>query len=318
MMRVVVTGASGFVGRFVSRALAGRGVEVLAAGRAAKAARTPTEVPVVLGPEASSGQLSAVLEGASAVVHLAAVVHDVAGAASKTDYLRVNRDFPLRVAEAAEKAAVPRFVFLSTAKVNGDGTRPGAPFREDSPVQPDGPYAESKWQAEERLRELSSARGIQTRIVRTPLVYGAGVRANFHSLMRWVKSGIPLPFAGFDNARSFVYVENLADLLVRLAVDAAGPAVSRTYFVSDGEDVSTAELVRRIARALHVAPRLVAVPESVLRLGFTALRRGRMADRLIGSLQVDGGLVRRELGWSPPCSLDEGLSRTAAWFAGTS
>lgn len=310
MMRIVVTGATGFVGGFVVRALASRGVSVIAAGRT-----EPTGIATMrLGPETSDPDMRALVEGSTAIVHLAAAVHDVHGRRSPAEYMRVNRDYPLRLADAAADAGVPRFVFASTIKVNGERTRGLEAFDEESPVAPHGPYALSKFQAEEGLRKLSAHRGTQIRIVRPPLVYGAGVRANFRSLMRWVKRGVPLPFAGVENARSLVYVENLADVLVRLALGEGDAAPSRTYLVSDGQDVSTADLVERIARSLHVEPRLFRVPESVLRLALSALQKGDIADRLVGSLRIHSRAMRRDLAWSPPFSIDEGLSRTAEWF----
>jgi nucleoside-diphosphate-sugar epimerase len=314
MMRIVVTGATGFVGGFVTRALEARGAIVVAAGRREPSATGPAVTYAHLDPDSSLEHMKTVLEGAAAVVHLAAAVHDVHGRTSPAEYMRVNRDYPIRLSEAAVIAEVPRFVFASTVKVNGESTNEGEVFHEASPVDPRGPYAKSKWQAEEALRTLSVARGIQTRIVRPPLVYGAGVRANFRSLMRWVKRGVPLPFSGFHNARSLIYVENLADILARLAIGEGDRSPSRTYLVSDGQDVSTADLVRRLARALGVAPRLFAVSESVLRFGLAALKRSDMADRLVGSLQIHGQQARRDLAWSPPFSLDDGLSRTAKWF----
>jgi UDP-N-acetyl-alpha-D-quinovosamine dehydrogenase len=316
MIRVVVTGASGFVGRFARRALEARGANVVAAGRATLGGGGATDARASLGPGTSLEQMLAVLEGASSVVHLAAAVHDVRGRTSPAEYLRVNRDYPLRLAEAAASAGVARFVFASTIKVNGESTRGREAFRESSEVAPQGPYAVSKWQAEEGLRRLSAACRIQTRIVRPPLVYGAGVRANFLRLMQWVKRGVPLPFAAFDNARSLIYVENLADVLARLAMGEGEAVPSRTYLVSDGEDVSTSELVRRIAVALRVAPRLFHVPEYVFRHTLVALNKRDMAERLVGSLRVDSGRAQRELGWFPPFSFDQGLSRTAAWFLG--
>jgi nucleoside-diphosphate-sugar epimerase len=317
MMRVVVTGTSGFVGGFVRRALEARGAQVVAIGRGAgTVSAMPTKGRLL--PDSSTEQMGEALEGADSVVHLAAAVHDIQGRTSAAEYLRVNRDYPLRLADAAARAGVPRFVFTSTIKVNGERTPPGEAFAESSEPAPFGPYAESKWQAEEGLRALSVARGIQTRIVRPPLVYGAGVRANFLGLLQWVKRGIPLPFAGFDNQRSLIYVENLADVLTRLAMGDGDATPSRTYVICDGEDVSTRDLVRRIAFALGVAPHLFRVPEGILRYGLSAVRRRDILDRLVGSLRIDSALVRRDLDWSPPFSVDEGLARTAAWFNGRS
>jgi nucleoside-diphosphate-sugar epimerase len=318
MMRVVVTGATGFVGGFVRRALEARGARVFAVGRALGAPHGSPEMEGRLLPDSPPEHMCAALEGANAVVHLAAAVHDIHGRTTPAVYLQANREYPLRLAEAAARAGVTRFVFTSTIKVNGESTPPGEAFGESSQPSPRGPYAESKWHAEKGLQMLSAQRGIQTRIVRPPLVYGAGVRANFLSLMRWVRKGIPLPFAGFDNQRSLIYVENLADVLARLAMGSGDTTPSRTYLVCDGEDLSTRDLVRRIAFALGVTPRLFRVPESILRYGLAVLHQRDVLDRLAGSLCVDAALVRRELDWTPPFSVDTGLARTAAWFNGPS
>jgi nucleoside-diphosphate-sugar epimerase len=314
MTRVLVTGASGFVGRFVMSELQRRGAQPVAVLR-----RRPSgskEAGVCLDASSPLEAMRAALEGADAVIHLAAAVHDMSGQTTEADFLRVNRDYPLRLATAAADANVPRFVFASTIKVNGDGTEPGQSFSELSAVAPKGAYAESKWQAEEGLRELSAKAALHTRIVRPPLVYGPGVRANFHNLVRLVKSGVPLPFGSVQNARSLVYVENLADLLARLALDASSESATRTYLVSDGEDLSTPELIRRLAQSLNVRPRLLDVPEAALRLAFSALRRREFAERLLGSLRVDSGRVRTDLPWQPPVSVNDGLARTASWFSG--
>lgn len=313
MTRVVVTGATGFVGRVVCRALSARDVHVIGGTRTSR----PVEGAVgfaELTPESTLETLCAGIAGADAVIHLAAAVHDMRGRTTTGDYLRVNRDYPLLLARAAVASKVRRFVFVSTIKVNGDGTKPGCAYSEASQVDPRGAYAESKWQAEQGLRELASSSELETLIVRPPLVYGPGVRANFRSLMRWVQRGVPLPFATLHNGRSLVYVENLADLLVELALAPAPRAGASTYLVSDGEDLSTPELVRAIARALGVAPRLFPVPEMLLRRAASALGRAEVAERLLGSLRVDSSLVRRDFGWAPPFSVAEGLQRTARWF----
>jgi UDP-glucose 4-epimerase len=310
--RVVVTGATGFVGRFLCRNLAAKGAEVVAGVRKQRSVEFAA-ASAVMSPESSLEDLSAALEGTDVVVHLAAAVHDMQGLTSDAQYQLVNCDYPLRLARAAVAAQVRRFVFVSTIKVNGDGTSSDEAYSEASPVHPHGPYAESKWQAEQGLLDLSATSGLTIRILRPPLVYGPGVRANFRSLLRWVARGVPLPFGALNNARSLVYVENLADLLAALALGAKLGA-SSTYLVSDGEDLSTPELVRAIAVALNVRPRVFPVPEFVLRRGLSVLGRAEVADRLLGSLRVDSRLVRRELGWAPPFSVSEGLSRTAAWF----
>ena len=313
MTRVLVTGANGFVGRFVCAALAAQGNQVIAA------VRIPSQVSgmatVQAGPGTSLARLTSAVRGADAVIHLAAVVHDMNARITDAEYGLVNCDYPLLLARAAVAAAVPRFVFVSSVKVHGDSTAVGSSLRESSPAAPRDAYAHSKWRAEEGLRAMSASTGLQTCCVRPPLIYGPSVRANFLRLMRWVRHGWPLPFAALHNARSLLYVENLADLLARLAV-APLSDLATTYLVADHEDLSTPALVRAIATSLGVVPRLFALPEALLRRGLATVGRADLAERLLDSLCVDGSLVRRELDWTPPWSVAEGLRRTADWYKG--
>jgi nucleoside-diphosphate-sugar epimerase len=306
-VRVVVTGARGFVGRHVVPALTARGVEVVALERSPSTARASGIAEERI---ASSGDdevtLARALAGCQALVHLAALVHDT-GRGGAGEYARVNRDYSLRLARAAAAAGVARFVFLSTIKVHGDSAP--APLSEASPLAPADAYAESKSQAERGLAELAPA--LSTVSLRCPLVYGPGVRANFARLLRAVARRRPLPFGAIVNRRSLIYVENLADALSALTL--APVAGASTYVVCDGEDLSTPELVRRLSVALGVEPRLVDVPEPLLVAALTLLGKRALVPRLLGSLVIDASRLRRELSWSPPIALDEGLARTARW-----
>jgi nucleoside-diphosphate-sugar epimerase len=312
MTRVLLTGAHGFVGRFTARALAEAGLEVVTAERALS--RSSSENCVELSADSSASQMHDALRGIDAVVHLAALVHDMTQRTLPRDYERVNRDYPVSLARAAAHAGVRRFVFVSTIKVNGDSTEGRQSFSEASAIAPSGPYAESKWQAECGLTAVCRERSLSVRIVRPPLVYGPFVRANFLGLMRIVKRGLPLPFGAVRNARSLVYVENLADLLLQLVKQTVATPDVRTYLVSDGEDLSTPGLIRNLALALGVRPRLLPVPEVLLTGSLALLRRRELGARLLGSLRVDSGLVRRDLAWQPPFSVAAGLGRTARWF----
>lgn len=306
-MRVVVSGARGFVGRHLVPALAARGAEVVALERSPSGVRASGVVEERIGSSADDEPtLARALAGSDSVVHLAALVHGHGRSAG--EYARVNRDYSLRLARAAAAAGVARFVFLSTIKVHGDSSL--APLCESSPLAPPDAYAESKWQAERGLSELTGS--LSTVSVRCPLVYGPGARANFARLVGAVAKRRPLPFGAIDNRRSLIYVENLADALSALAL-APGATGSR-YVVSDGEDLSTPELVRRLGRALDVEPRLVAVPEPLLVAGLTLLGQRALVPRLLGSLAIDPSRLGRELGWSPPLTVDEGLARSARWF----
>jgi nucleoside-diphosphate-sugar epimerase len=311
---VLVTGARGFVGGFVVKALSERGVSVTAVNRSR--ASTPSSSAareLVLEAESSDGEFERALHGVDAVIHLAAAVHDMHGRTSDAEFKLVNCDFTLRLAKAAARAGVRRFVFGSSIKVNGDAASPEAPFRESSPPSPEGAYAVSKWQAERGLAAIAAETELGVCIVRPPLVYGPGVRANFLRLMDWVRRGVPLPFGAVDNRRSLIYVENLADAFVRATLAAPSPGC-RTYLTSDGEELSTAALIRGLARALGVRPRLLPLPVAALRLAATVTNRVELSQRLLGSLCVDGSAFQREFEWRPPYVVQTGLERTARWY----
>ncbi|TAK87931.1 MAG: NAD-dependent epimerase/dehydratase family protein [Betaproteobacteria bacterium] len=256
-MKVAVTGASGFVGRTLGPALAAAGHET---------------VPV---------------ESANAVVHLAAIAHRHASA---EELRRVNVDLAV---ETARKAAAvgASFVFLSSVKVHGESSK--SPFREGSPIAPQDIYAESKARAEQALRAVA---GLRLAVLRPPLVYGPGVKANFLALMNAVARGVPLPLASIRNRRSLIYVGNLADAII------ACLGKEGTYLVSDGEPVSTPQLVREIGEALGRPAHLLPFPTSFL------------PEKLSGSLELDDSHIRRTLGWKPPFTREQGLRRTAEWY----
>ena len=246
------------------------------------------------------------------IVHCAARVHVMNDPAADPlqAFRHVNVAGTLQLARLAAEAGVRRFVFLSSIKVNGEQTFPGQPFRPDQEPAPLDPYGLSKYEAELGLQALSRKTGMEVVIIRPPLVYGPGVRANFLAMMRWLSRGIPLPLGGVtDNRRSLVALDNLVDLIV-LCLDHPA-AANQILLVSDAEDLSTAELLRRMAQALGRTARLLPVPPGVLRLGAKMLGRSSVAERLCGSLQVDISKTRELLAWSPPLGVNEGLRRTA-------
>jgi len=305
--RILVTGATGFVGRAVVDRLVQDGTSVTASVR-----RDPTtrigirEVRVGdLGP---ATDWKAALEGCDAVVHCAARVHVMSDTATDplASYRAANVEGSVALAKQAAAAGVRRFVFISSIKVNGEGTALGNPYRASDRPAPVDPYGISKLEAEQALQALAATGAIDLVILRPPLVYGPGVKANFLSMARWIARGVPLPFGGVNaNRRSFVALANLVDLIVTCLRHPA--AVGQVFLVSDGEDLSTGDLLRRTARALGVSARLLPVPSALLAFGATALGRRDLWQRLGGTLQVDSMPTRERLGWTPPVTVDAGL-----------
>ncbi len=307
-MRILVTGASGFVGTALCRALLVRGHEVRAAVRAAStpgAARTDLH-QVVIPDIAADFDRGALLDGIDTVVHLAAIAHRAAGDA---EMRRVNSDAAVRLAEAAA-ASARCFVFLSSVKVHGEDSG-NRMYGEDDPPRPEDSYGRSKLEAERALTEIAARSRMELVLIRPPLVYGPEVKANFLRLLGWIDSGLPLPFASVRNRRSLIYVGNLVDAIAHCAEH---PAARGPFLVSDEESVSTAELVSRIARALERPASLVPAPLWLLRLA--GMLAGRLDEirRLTGNLAVDSSRARRLLDWRPPYTLDAGLAETARWF----
>ncbi len=307
----MVTGASGFIGQALCDALEVQGHQVRGATRKSPdRVQSPAFVVGNIGPDTN---WRAALAGCDAVVHLAAHVHVMrrqAGDATD-DFHRVNVQGSENLARLAARAGVRRFVFLSSVKVNGETSAERA-FVETDAVMPMDAYGLSKADAEKRLRIISTETGMEVVVVRPPLVYGPGVKANFLSLLRIVDSGVPLPFSSISNLRSLVYVGNLVHSLGACLAHPA--AANRTFFVSDDHDVSTPQLIREIAAALGKKPLLFPLPPALLR-GIGALTgRTEQIARLTGSLQVDISRIKSELGWKPRFSMQEGLAETVSWY----
>ena len=303
----LVTGATGFVGAAVVERLSNAG-PVRAAGRRRDERWGPTIESTVVGDLERAADWRRALEGVTAVVHLAARVHVMheTGSQALQAYRRINTDGTLSLARQSAAAGVQRFVFLSSIKVNGEqGT-----YTEADLPKPEDPYAVSKFEAEVGLKAIAAATGMRITVIRPPLVYGAGVRANFRALARAVARGIPLPFGAVRNRRSLVALPNLVDLIFVCLTDPR--AANQVLLVSDGDDLSTPELVRRLARAIGRPARLIPVPVPILMAGATLFGQRAAARRLLGSLRVDISTTRRLLGWSPPVSVDAGLRQTVA------
>lgn len=312
---VLVTGASGFVGNALVARLAAQGrYRVRAAVRRPVDALDRRAEQVRIGDLDGATDWDAALAGVHAVVHAAARVHVMQDTAAEPlqAFRTVNVDGTLQLARRAVAAGVRRLVYVSSIKVNGEVTAPGRPFRADDPPAPADPYGVSKREAEDGLRALAATGALEVVIVRPPLVYGPGVRANFASLMRLVARGIPLPLGALDNRRTLVALDNLVDLIVTCLDHPA--AANETFLAGDGEDLSTTDLVRRVGRALGRPARLIPVPAALLSLAARVVGRGAVAQRLCESLQVDTGKARRVLGWQPPVAVDTALEGVAAQF----
>jgi UDP-glucose 4-epimerase len=260
---------------------------------------------------AQDNDWSAALDGVDVVVHCAARVHVMKESAADpmTEFRRVNVAGTLNLARQAAAAGVRRFVFMSSIKVNGENTLPGRPFTADDVPAPTGHYATSKHEAEEGLRELARQTGLEVVVIRSVLVYGPRVKGNFLAMMRWLEKGIPLPLGRIHNRRSAVALDNLVDLIVACLHHPA--AANQIFLVSDGEDLSTTELLRRTAAAMGRPARLIPVPAIVLRAVAGLLVHPQIAERLCGSLQVDITRTTAALGWTPRVSVDTALRDTA-------
>lgn len=305
---VLVTGASGLVGQVLCSTLGQAGHSVT---RAVRKSTTPGELAVGSIDGQTSWDL-ALAKPIDGVVHLAACVHMMNDTAEDPSliYRQVNTDGTLHLALQCAASGVKRFVFISTVKVMGEGCDHAYQVA-DSP-HPIGPYAISKWHAEQGLHEIAASTGMEVVILRPPLVYGPGVGANFFSLLKAVKRGVPLPLGSIDNRRSLIYLGNLVDAISTCLLHPM--AAGKTYLVSDGEDISTPELVRRIADAFGRSPRLFPVPEPWLRFTGKLFGKGEAVERLLGSLVVDNSPILSSLDWTPPYTLQAGLKATAEWY----
>jgi len=316
-MKILITGANGFVGRALCKELANSGLVVRGALRSHyHAGRMPTRVtPVEVGSLGSETGWSSALEGVEVVVHLAARVHCPDGRDS--DSLAVFRNDNVvgtqRLAREAARSGVKRLVFISSIKVNGEGR--AVPYSEIDIPAFVGSYAQSKWEAENQLLKIAEETGLETVIIRSPLVYGPGVKANFLRLLGLTRRGLPLPLRGVKSLRSMIYVGNLVSA-VMLSLNHP-TAAGETFLVSDGEDVSSGDLIKKIASAMGRRAVLLPVPIVVLRaLGFLTGKKAEI-DRLTEPLCVDSGKIRNILDWQPPYTLDQGIQETVDWYLGS-
>ena len=315
-MSILVTGSTGFVGTALIERLIKDQFFVSATVRNASTNKCNSDVNLIdIGHLTSSLDWSHALRGVNTIVHLAARAH-ILNDKSKDplgDYRCINVDCSLNLARQAARAGVKRFIYMSSIKVNGEFTILGGAFTAQDTPMPQDFYGISKYEAELGLRAIAAEFGMEVVIIRSPLVYGPGVKANFLSMMNWLRRGIPLPLGGITkNRRSFVFIDNLISLIDACINHPA--AANQTFLVSDDEDLSTAGLLEHMALALGRPSKLIAVPAVLITLGAKLVDRSEIAQRLCGSLQVDIKKTKDLLGWSPPVSVNEGLRQTAAHF----
>jgi nucleoside-diphosphate-sugar epimerase len=306
-MKVLVSGANGFIGRALCTHLSSLGHSAVPAVRHSCGMRGER----VLGDKSS--WLYA-LTGCSSVVHLAGRAHVMQD--HEPDPIQAfraaNVGTTMELANRAVETSVRRFVYVSTIKVNGEETAPGCRFKPDDLIAPQDPYAISKWEAENGLLEIARNTGLEVIIIRPPLIYGPGVKGNFASLVRWVNSGVPLPLGAIHNCRSMLALENLVSFAVLCADAEASPnAKNQIFLVSDGEDVSTTELLHKVAKAYGRTSHLLPLPPGLIRFAARLISNAPLADRLLGSLVIDGSKAREMLGWNPPVTMDEQLKKMA-------
>lgn len=316
-MRVLVTGASGFVGNAVCAYLVGKGMSIVGSVRQIPPRPLAgVDYRIVAGLNANTDWRAA-LEGVDAVVHCAARVHMMQELSREANsaYFDANVAATQRLASQADHAGVRRFVFVSSIKVNGERTEPGHQFVDCDEVDPHDAYARSKLEAERILLEMMSRTPLEITILRPPLIYGPHVRANFLQLLKLIDRKIPLPLLGVRNFRSLLYIGNFTSIIEHCLTKSA--AAGQTFLVSDGNDISTPELIRQLAYAMGRPARLFPVPMLFLRGAATLLRRTNALDRLTDSLRIDDNKIRTILEWRPAYTSGEGFARTVDWYRNT-
>lgn len=312
---VFITGATGFVGAALLRRLVTDEFPVIAAVRSDEH-NLPVNIATVKFTNFEGYSFEESLRGVDTVVHCAARVHVMHD--TEIDPLvafrKVNVAGTLNLASNAAAAGVRRFIFISSVKVNGEGTLPGESYTADDTPAPNDPYGVSKMEAEKSLRELGAATGMDIVIIRPVLVYGPGVKANFLNMMRWLDKGVPLPFGSIHNSRSLVAIDNLVDFIVKTIKHPN--AANQIFLISDGEDLSTTQLLRRMAKALDSSALLVPVPSLMISTAATLVGKKSLSNRLCGSLQVNIEKSCDLLQWTPLVTVDQALKATAMYYKG--
>lgn len=309
-MKFMISGAAGFVGKALCAELLRRGQSVSATVRSGSSLIEKAEA-IIVGAIDSKTNWADALRDVDVVIHLAARVHVMRESATDplAEFLKVNLHGTLNLARQAACSGARRLVYVSSIKVNGEQTSTTQSFTELDEPSPQDFYSISKWQAEQALWRIAQETSMEIVVVRPPLVYGSGVKGNFAQMLKVAATHIPLPFASVHNRRSLIYVENLVDALISCATHPV--AAGQTYLVCDGEDVSTPDLLRQLRGATKCPARLFPFPSSWLRKLGKLSGKPKQVERLLGSLQVDSGKIRRDLKWVPPYTLQQGLQATA-------
>jgi nucleoside-diphosphate-sugar epimerase len=309
-MNILLTGATGFIGKSLSSVLEASSHNLISV------VRSQVSTPHVIVPNIDGDtDWSNILPGIDVVIHLAARVHVMRESSLDASnlYRHANVDATINLAKQSLSFGVKRFIFLSSIKAMGDQTIDGGAFTTDTICNPEDPYGRSKLEAELALHEIIKMSEMELVIIRPPLVYGPGVKANFQSLIKLVQMGIPLPLAGIRNKRSLIGIDNLVDLIVSCVSNPA--AANQTFLASDDQDLSTSELLSQMANSLGLPSRLFKVPELIPKFFTIFPPAARVVDRLYGSLQVDISRTKQILGWNPPFTVDDGLNKIATFIS---
>ena len=312
-MKILVTGATGFIGKQLSETLTNSGHEVRCTARS-HSSSDPVFRELIACDLESADSLDQLTSGCEVIVHLAGRAHMMSDDPAKSEslYISANVDVTKRLAQSAARNGVKRMILMSSVKVNGESTTIDTPFTPHDTPNPQDPYGRSKTQAEQALWDVASTSGLEGVVIRPPLVYGPGVRANFASLIGIINGGIPLPLGSIHNKRSFVSIDNLIDCIAT-ALQSSN-AAGQTFLVSDGNDLSTPELIHSIASALHKSLILFSFPPALLKLVAGSAGKRGAYDRLCGSLTVDIALTKQKLSWTPPFTVQDSMQRTVDAF----
>ncbi len=310
-MEILLTGATGFIGRALLSELVSKDINVIASVRQ-KTPCIPENVEQYIIPGLSEDtDWGAALRDIDVVVHTAARVHVMNEQTNNPlkQFRKVNTEATLALAQQSAKAGVKRFIFLSSIKVNGEQTKDNQAFTAHDEFIPDDPYGLSKYEAEQGLLKLAHETGMEVVIIRLPMVYGPGVKGNFQVLIKWVRKKWPLPFGAVGNQRSLLALDNAVSFIIHCLEHPK--AVNEVFLVSDNEDISTTELLNKVATAFELNIFLLPVPVSLMKFAARMLGKGELASRLFGSLKIDSSKAQQLLGWKPVITMDEQLKKIA-------